>query len=78
MKILFVLKDDQGVLFTDVLVSYPLLSRGALFSVPGNTGAIYSSIGRVDRIDAIFMEKGVDVYRSEIEKLLNQEIPFSL
>ncbi|MBE6344471.1 MAG: LytR family transcriptional regulator [Spirochaetaceae bacterium] len=78
LKILFVLKDDQGVLFTDVLVSYPLLSRGALFSVPGNTGAIYSSIGRVDRIDAIFMEKGVDVYRSEIEKLLNQEIPFSI
>lgn len=78
LKILFVLKDEQDVLFTDVLVSYPLLSRGALFSVPGNTGAIYSSIGRVDRIDAIYKEKGVDVYRSEIEKLLNQDIPFSI
>lgn len=76
IKILFVLKDDESVLFTDVFVYYPVLSRGALFDIPGNTGAIFSSIDRVDRIDAVFKEKGADTYRYEIEKLLGQPIPF--
>lgn len=78
VKILFVMEDGDTVLFTDVFVYYPVLSRGALFNIPGNTGAIYSSIGRVDRIDAVFREKGIDAYRNEIEKLTGQSIPFSI
>ncbi len=78
IKILFVLKDAESVLFTNVFVYYPVLSRGALFNVPGNTGAIFSSIDRVDRIDAVFKEEGIDSYRSEIEKLLAQTIPFHI
>ena len=78
IKILFVLKDDNSVLFTNVFVYYPVLSRGALFDIPGNTGAIFSSIDRVDRIDSVFKEKGVDAYRYEIQKLLGQPIPFNI
>lgn len=78
IKILFVLEDDEKVLFTDVFIYYPVSGRGALFNIPGNTGAIYSSLGRVDRIDMVYREKGIDAYRQEIEKLSGQTIPFSM
>ena len=78
IKILFVLEDDEKVLFTDVCIYYPVSGRGALFNIPGNTGAIYSSLGRVDRIDMVYREKGIDAYRQEIEKLSGQSIPFSM
>ena len=78
IKILFVLGDDEKVLFTDVFIYYPVSGRGALFNIPGNTGAIYSSLGRVDRIDAVYHEKGIDAYRKEIETLSGQTIPFSI
>ena len=69
LKILFVLEDGEQVLFTDVFIYYPVSNRGALFNIPGNTGAIYSSLGRVDRIDAVYFEKGIDVYKQEVEKI---------
>ena len=78
IKILFVLEDKGDVLFSNVFVYYPISQQGALFSIPGNTGAIYSSIGRVDRIDSVFKEKGIDVFRMEIENLLGQKVPFSV
>ena len=76
IKTLFVLEDKDQVLFTDVFIYYPVSQRGALINILGNTGAIFQSLGRVDRIDAIYTEKGIDVYKSEIEKLIVQEIPF--
>ena len=78
IKILFVLEDDEKVLFSDVFIYYPVSGRGALFNIPVNTGAIYSSLGRVDRIDMVYREKGIDAYRQEIEKLSGQSIPFSM
>ncbi len=77
MKILFVLEDKTGnALFTDVFIYYPPSKKGALFEIPGNTGAIYESLGRVDRIDAIYKEKGIQVYKSEIEKLIGTNLQF--
>ena len=78
IKILFVLENEERVLFTDVFIYYPVSGRGAVFNIPGNTGAIYSSLGRVDRIDAVYKEKGINAYREEIEKLSGQSIPFSV
>jgi polyisoprenyl-teichoic acid--peptidoglycan teichoic acid transferase len=78
IKILFVMEDNHEALFTDVLIYYPVSRRGALVNILGNTGGIYSSLGRVDRIDAIYREKGMTVYKQEIEKLIGQPIPFSI
>lgn len=79
IKMLFVFSDDeQKAMATDVFVYYPVSKKGALFDILGNTGAIYESLGRVDRIDAIYSEKGIDAYRSEIEKLTGMKIPFSV
>lgn len=71
-------KTENKVLFTCVLMYYPVSRRVAMFDIPGNTGAIYSSLGRVDCIDAVYLEKGIDSYRAEIEKMLDTTIPFSI
>ena len=76
IKTLVVMEDKNRVLFTDVFVYYPVSQRGALINILGNTGAIFSSLGRVDSIDSVYLEKGIDAYKSEIEKLVGQSIPF--
>lgn len=76
LKTLFVLENNNQVLFTDVLMYYPPSKRGALLNIQGNTGSIFRSLDRADRIDAIYSEKGIDVYKSEIEALIGQPIPF--
>lgn len=76
MKVLFVIEDKDQALFTDVLIYYPVSGKGALVNIPGNTGGLYSELDRVDRIDAIYSEKGVESYLSAIEKLVKVEIPF--
>ena len=78
IKVLFVLYDEDKVISTDVILYYPVTKRTAMFDIPGRTGAIYSSLGRVDRIDSVYLEKGIEVYKQEIEKLLDTTIPFSI
>ena len=78
IKILLVLHDGEDVVWTDVLICYPVSRRGAVFDIPGNTGAIYASLNRTDRIDAVYKEKGISVYRQEIEKLTGTKIPFTM
>ena len=70
------MEDKNRVLFTDVFIYYPISQRGALINILENTGAIFSSLGRVDSIDSVYLEKGIDAYKSEIENLVGQTIPF--
>lgn len=77
MRTVFVVDDEEGnVIFTNLLIYYPVSCRGAVVSIPGNTGAIYEVLGRVDGISSVYKEKGIDAYVSEIEKLLDVQIPF--
>ena len=76
IKVLFVMEDRKQVLFSDVFIYYPVSKRGALINILGNTGAIWQSIGRVDRIDAIYSELGIETYKQEIENLIGMPVPF--
>ncbi len=79
MRLLCVLDDSDGkAICSDVLIYYPVSLKAGIVNIPGNTGAIYKSLGRVDRIDDVYVEKGIDVYKQEIENLLDCNIPFSL
>ncbi len=78
INILFVLEDSGDVLTTQILMYYPVAKRTAMFDIPGNTGAIYSSLNRVDRIDAVYKEKGIKTYTEEIQKLTGVQIPFTI
>ena len=76
IKTLVVMEDKKRVLFTDVFIYYPVSQRGALINILENTGGIFSSLGRVDSIESVYLEKGIDSYKAEIEKLVGQSIPF--
>ena len=79
IRVLTVMDDgENNVIFSNVLIYYPVSKKAAVVNIPGNTGAIYQSLGRVDRIDEVYSEKGIDVYRKEIEKLLGCNIPFHM
>ncbi len=79
VKVLFVVHDaDRNALLSDVFVYYPDTRRGAIFDISGNTGAIWKSLGRVDRIDAIYHEKGIVDYCGEIAALTGLDIPFTV
>ena len=78
IKALILIEDGPNVVFTDVFLAYAESGKGALITIPENTGAIYESLGRVDRIDAVFKEKGIDAYRREIEKLLDLELSYTI
>jgi anionic cell wall polymer biosynthesis LytR-Cps2A-Psr (LCP) family protein len=76
---LWILHDEENnVLSTDIFVYHPATKQAAIFDILGNTGAIYKSLGRVDRIDTVYREKGVDEFRGEIEKLVGKKIPFTV
>lgn len=77
LRTLFVMEDEDGTpLFSNVLIYYPVSKKGAIVNIPGNTGAIFQSLGRVDRIDDVYKEKGIGAYVKEIENLLGCNIPF--
>lgn len=78
IKLLLVIEDEGEAVSTSVLAYYPVTNRGAIIDIPGNTGGIYESLDRSDRIDAIYEEKGIDIYRGEIENLIDMTIPFSI
>lgn len=78
LKVLMVLYDDNEVISTDVVFYYPVTHRAAMFDIPSRTGAIYNSLARVDSIDSVYIEKGIDTYKREIEKLLDISINFTL
>jgi polyisoprenyl-teichoic acid--peptidoglycan teichoic acid transferase len=77
IRVLYVMEDKPGIaLMTEMVVYYPVSKKATIVNIPANIGAIYSSLGRVDGIAAIYKEKGIDVYKSEIENLLGTKIPF--
>lgn len=70
--------DGGSALLTFILVYYPVSKRALVINVPGSTGSIWPSIARVDRINAVYKERGIKAYTKEIETLLGITIPFSV
>ena len=78
IKSLILVEDQGDLLFAEVFLCYPESGRGALVAIPENTGGIYNSLGRIDRIDSVYKEKGLDAFKTEVEKLIDMEINFTM
>lgn len=78
IKSLILVEDKGDLLFAEVFLCYPESGRGALVAIPENTGGIYNSLGRIDRIDSVYKEKGLDAFKREVEKLIDMEINFTM
>lgn len=77
MRTLFIVEDeDNSVLFSSVLIYSLSEYKAALINIPNYTGSIFKSLGRVDKITQVYTEKGIESYKSEVEKMLGVEIPF--
>lgn len=77
MRVLFVVEDqDKSALFSSVLIYYPSSQKAALINIPGHTGAIWQSLGRVDNIAKVYSEAGVAAYKNEVEKMLGVKLPY--
>lgn len=68
--------DERHAVFSSLIVYYPVSRKAAVVNIPGNTGGIYQSLGRVDRIDDVYAELGINPFKKEVEKLLDVNIPF--
>jgi len=77
VRVLYVVEDyDQSVLFSNVLIYYPKHQKGAVINLPNNTGDIFTTLGRVDKISDVYKESGILGFKTEVEKLLGVKIPF--
>ena len=77
VRTLFVVEDlDESILFSSVIFNDSNTYKSAILNIPGYTGAIYKTIGRVDRIDKVYEEAGIEGYKKEVENILNVDIPF--
>ena len=77
MRTLIVVEDkDSSMLFSSLLIYNPLSQKAALVNLPGYTGAIYQSLGRVDKLAKVYSDAGITAFRNETEKLLGMTIPY--
>ena len=72
----FLIHDDEKLLFTEILFYNTATGKGALLDIPGETGVIIEKIGKIDRIDTQYDEKNPDEYIASIEKMIEQEISY--
>ncbi|MDE7291994.1 MAG: LCP family protein [Treponemataceae bacterium] len=78
IKSLILVEEQGDLFFAGVFLCYPESGRGALVTIPENTGGIYNSLGRIDRIDSVYKEKGLEAFKNEVEKLIDMKINFTM
>ncbi|QEN06209.1 LytR family transcriptional regulator [Thiospirochaeta perfilievii] len=78
ISILITIVEDKKPLLTQVLLINTETNKGALIDVPENTGTIMSSMKRYSRVDSIYNEQGVDVFRDKIGEILAVDLPYHL
>ncbi|MDR2543229.1 MAG: LCP family protein [Treponema sp.] len=78
INVLFVIEDNKIPVSTYALMYSPVTRRAAIFDIPGNLGLLLTRINRVDRIDRVYDPARITSYQNEIERLLGEDIHFSI
>ncbi|MBE6351419.1 MAG: LytR family transcriptional regulator [Treponema bryantii] len=78
LRVLYVVEDENTeMLFSSVLTFYPKSNKGALINLPSYTGAIYNTLGRVDRLSTVYNATGIAGFKQEVEKMLGIQVHFT-
>lgn len=78
IRMLHVVEDEEGnALFSNVLIYYPTMNTAGIINLPGYTGAIYKTLNRTDKLEAVYNELGLESFKQEVEKLLDIKIQFT-
>ena len=75
---LFVIEKQGEALASYVLMYSPSTRKAAVFDIPGSLGLIIPRINRVDRIDRLYDPQRINSFQTEIERLLDINIGFSV
>jgi polyisoprenyl-teichoic acid--peptidoglycan teichoic acid transferase len=76
ISILFALELPDNRLITEVLFFDTGTNRAALFDIPSNTGVVVESLNRVDGVDTVYWNDGVELYREAVSDLLGASLDF--
>ena len=61
----------KSFLFSNLLIYSSVSKKAAVVNIPENTGQIYQSLGKVEKIATVYEELGISSFASEVENLLN-------
>ena len=76
LSLLLVIDNDESPLLTEVLFYNPVTQNAALVAIPDETGALLSSIDRVDRLETIYDPLDWEPYKEAVGGLLGVSIDF--
>lgn len=76
LDILFLIKKDDELKYTELFLYSSQTHKGALFDVPGNVGSIITQVDKMDRIDSIFSAQKPISYVEKIENIVGLKIPY--
>ena len=76
ISLMTVIELPDGGLITEVLFYDTGTNRGALFDIPPNTGVVVTSLNRVDGIDTVYWNEGIEAYRNAVSRLLGAPVDF--
>ncbi len=79
IRVLFVIEDDdKSFLFSNLLIYSSVSKKAAVVNIPENTGQIYQSLGKVEKIATVYEELGISSFALEVENLLKVSIPYTV
>lgn len=75
VKILFITEEKGIPISTNMIAFYSKTKRAIMFDIPNNTGMILDELGRTDGISSLYEEKGVEAFKTKVERLTGIKIP---
>lgn len=78
VRVLWILEGPEGDIAYTASIVNPSTGRLALIDVPADLGRILRTLDRVDRIDAVLAERGVDAFMTEVGDVLGVPMDHSV
>lgn len=78
VSVLLVIDDGSAPALTQVLVFHPRTMNGALIVIPKETGALLSSVDRVDRLETLYSPEDTRPYARAAGEFLGRGIDFTV
>jgi len=76
VPILLTVEQPDGELVTQAFFYQPGTDRGALFDIPSHTGVVVRSLNRIDTIDTVYFQEGLERYLEQVGSLLGVPLQF--
>ncbi len=76
LNVLFLLKDGDTLMYSEVFLYNSRTRKGSLFDIPGNIGSILTTVNKMGSIDSLFSVKKPLPFIEKVEELTGLKIPY--